>query len=96
MKRVRITWEGAFHHVINRGINGEEIFSGHRTKSQFLDFLEEYSKKMRIRIISYCIMNNHYHLILENSSGRMSNLLRNKMKIKRGEKRTGNKKISSY
>jgi hypothetical protein len=35
MKRVRITWEGVFHHIINRGINGEEIFSGHRTKSQF-------------------------------------------------------------
>jgi REP element-mobilizing transposase RayT len=76
MKRVRITYEGAFHHVMNRGINGEEIFSGHRTKSQFLDFLEEYSKKMRIRIVSYCIMNNHYHLILENSSGRMSDFCR--------------------
>jgi len=77
MKRVRITYEGAFHHVMNRGINGQEIFSGNRAKSQFLDFLDEYSKKMRIRIICYCIMNNHYHLILENSSGRMSDFCRN-------------------
>jgi REP element-mobilizing transposase RayT len=80
MKRKRITYEGAFHHVVNRGINGEEIFSSHQTKSQFLDFLEDYSKKMRIRIISYCIMNNHYHLVLENSSvissGRMSDFCR--------------------
>jgi len=34
MKRLRITFEGAFHHTINRGINGEEIFSGDNNKSQ--------------------------------------------------------------
>lgn len=76
MKRVRITYEGAFHHIMNRGINDEEIFSNHQTKNHFLKLLEEYSKKMKIRIISYCIMNNHYHLILENSSGRMSDFCR--------------------
>jgi len=31
---------------------------------------------MMIRLFSYCVMDNHYHLVLENSSGRMSDCLR--------------------
>ena len=40
MKRLRITFEGAFHHTMNRGINGEEIFSGDNNKAQIIK--EEY------------------------------------------------------
>jgi REP element-mobilizing transposase RayT len=72
MRRARITYEGAFHHVMNRGINGEDIFTGNKLKGHFLNLLEETSKKMKIRIFAYCIMTNHYHLVLENSSGQMS------------------------
>jgi hypothetical protein len=36
-KPVRITYQGAFHHGMNRGINGEDIFSGSKNKAQFLD-----------------------------------------------------------
>jgi REP element-mobilizing transposase RayT len=34
--------------------------------------MEGTARKLKIRILAYCIMDNHYHLILENSSGRMS------------------------
>jgi hypothetical protein len=37
MKGVRITYQGAFHHGMNRGINSEDIFSGCKNKAQFLD-----------------------------------------------------------
>ncbi len=76
MKRVRITYEGAYHHAMNRGINGEKIFLGNKNKVQFVDYLEEFSKKLKIRIFFYCIMDNHYHLVLENSSGKMSDFFR--------------------
>jgi REP element-mobilizing transposase RayT len=76
MKRVRITYEGAYHHAMNRGINGEEIFLGSKNKVQFLNYLEEFSKKLKIRILFYCIMDNHYHLVLENSNGKMSDFFR--------------------
>jgi len=72
MRRARITYEGAFHHVMNRGIKGEAIFSGDLEKSQFLDYLKEFSQKLRIRLLAYCVMDNHYHIIIQNSSGRMS------------------------
>jgi REP element-mobilizing transposase RayT len=76
MRRARITYPGAFHHVMNRGHSGEDIFYGNKNKSQFLDFLADASKKLKIRIFAYCLMNNHYHLVLENSSGKMSECLK--------------------
>jgi len=76
MRRARITYEGAFHHVMNRGIKGEAIFSGDLEKSQFLDYLKEFSQKMRIRVLAYCVMDNHYHLVIQNLSGRMSDFLK--------------------
>jgi len=76
MRRARITFPGALHHVMNRGHDGTEIFYGNQNKAHFLDYLAETSKKMKIRIFAYCIMDTHYHLVLENSSGKMSEFLK--------------------
>jgi len=61
---------------MNRGHNGEEIFYGNKYKSRFLDFLEDASKKMKIRMFTDCIMDNHYHLVFENTNGKMSECLK--------------------
>ncbi len=76
MRRERITYPGAYHHVMNRGYDGNRIFAGNKNKSQFLDYLEGASNQMKIRLFAYCIMDNHYHLILENTSDRMSDFLK--------------------
>ncbi|MCK4761881.1 MAG: transposase [Candidatus Aminicenantes bacterium] len=57
---------------MNRGYNGNHIFEGNKNKSQFLDYLEWAAKQMKIRLFAYCVLDNHYHLVMENSSGRMS------------------------
>jgi len=76
MKRVRITYQGAYHHVMNRGVRGEDIFLDNRGKDYFLSILKEKSKKLRIKLLAYCIMNNHYHLILQNTSDRLSSFMK--------------------
>ncbi|MCP5106792.1 MAG: hypothetical protein GY950_25640 [bacterium] len=76
MKRIRITYPGAYHHVMNRGYDGNPIFAGSKFKSRFLDYLEDSVSKTKIRLLAYCVMDTHYHLVLENSSGRMSDCLR--------------------
>lgn len=76
MRRVRITFEGAYHHVMNRGYNGNPIFKERNNKYDFLDFLKLYSEKLEIKLFAYCLMDNHYHLILENCSGRMSDFIK--------------------
>jgi REP element-mobilizing transposase RayT len=76
MRRARVTFKGAFHHGLNRGHDGLAIFSKNKEKEKFLELLKETSQTNRIRIFSYCLMDNHYHLALENSSGKMSNFFK--------------------
>jgi len=61
---------------MNRGYDGNDIFVGNQNKSQFLEYLEGASNRMKIRLFAYCVMDNHYHLVLENSSGMMSDFLK--------------------
>jgi putative transposase len=76
MRQPRLTYRG-FHHCMNRGHNGEAILAGNKTKQVFLDLLAEKVKKYRMRLFTYCLMDNHYHLVLQNASGRMSDFFRN-------------------
>jgi REP element-mobilizing transposase RayT len=77
MRHARLTWEGAFHHIMNRGVNEEKIFSSADLKSKYIELLAEKSVIYRMRILAYCIMDNHYHLLLQNSSGKLSEFMRN-------------------
>lgn len=72
MRRARVTFEGAYHHAMNRGHDGRRIFATSKEKESFIDLLKETSRIHRIRIFAHCIMDSHYHLALENSSGHMS------------------------
>ncbi|HLP44922.1 MAG TPA: transposase [Candidatus Kapabacteria bacterium] len=76
MRSVRITYEGARHHVICRGKKGKDIFLLNRNKLALLDLLKENASRYKIRIFAYCIMDNEYHLICENTSGKMSGFLK--------------------
>ena len=76
MRRERIIYPGAYHHVMNCGYGRNEIFFSNQDKSQFLNYLEGASNQMMIRLFAFCVMDSHYHLILENSSGRMSDFLK--------------------
>lgn len=53
-------------------MDGKKIFKTDENKFRFHELVKENQSKSRIRIFAYCIMNNHYHLIVENSSGQMS------------------------
>ena len=76
MRSVRITYEGAMHHVICRGKKGKNIFLLNRNKLAILDLLKENASRYKIRIFAYCIMDNEYHLVCENTSGKMSGFLK--------------------
>jgi len=76
MRRSRVSYEGAYHHIMSRGLEGKFIFVGKPLKEYFIKLLSESVKKYRIRLWAYAIMDNHYHLILQNSSGRLSDFMR--------------------
>ncbi|UCD80536.1 MAG: transposase [Desulfobacterales bacterium] len=62
---LRVEYPGAFYHVINRGNNQEKIFLNDRDKEKFLEYLEKANERFSIIIHTYCIMSNHYHLLVE-------------------------------
>jgi putative transposase len=76
MRRARVVYDGSCHHVMNRGLEGKNIFSDDKSKSFFLNLLKEKSKKLKIRLLGYCVMDNHYHLILQNSSAKLSEFMK--------------------
>jgi REP element-mobilizing transposase RayT len=76
MRRARLTYKGAFHHVMNRGHDRKNIFRDDTSKSRFLEMLEARSTTQRIRVFAYCIMDNHYHIILQNASGKLSEFVK--------------------
>ncbi len=61
---------------MNRGIEGRPILQLKSDKVLFLELLEKFQKLMKIRILAYCLMDNHYHLVLQNESGRMSDFFK--------------------
>ncbi len=62
---LRVEYPGAFYHVINRGNSGENLFRGSRDREKFLDYLETAIERFSLRIYTYCLMTNHFHILLE-------------------------------
>ncbi len=60
----RLQYPGAYHHVMNRGAAKRDIFLDVRDRRLFLLLLAEAVEKFGIEIHSYCLMNNHYHLLV--------------------------------
>lgn len=69
---LRVEYPGAFYHVINRGNAGETIFKSLRDREKFLEYLETASSRFSIRIHTYCLMTNHYHLLVETPEANLS------------------------
>jgi putative transposase len=72
MRLPRRTYDGAFHHGMNRGYEGRPIFGAEPDKVFFLGLLKKVQTLTKIRILAYCVMDNHYHLVLQNISSKMS------------------------
>ena len=72
VRPLRIEYPGAHYHVINRGNAGEIIFKSNRDREKFLEYLEKAVDRFGIVIHSYCLMSNHYHLLIETPNANLS------------------------
>lgn len=57
-----------YFHVYSRGSEKRTIFLDRKDKERFLNRLTEYKKEFDISIICFCLMNNHYHLLLRQNT----------------------------
>lgn len=59
---------GGFFHIYNRGINHERIFFFAGDYRYCISLIKKYSVICDISIIAFCLMPNHYHLVLRQNS----------------------------
>jgi len=69
---LRVEYPGAFYHVINRGNAGENLFKGIRDREKFLEYLATASERFSLKIYTYCLMTNHFHVLLETQLSNLS------------------------
>jgi REP element-mobilizing transposase RayT len=61
---LRIEYPDAWYHVMNRGRGRRNIFLSDADRQTFLGLLEDASKTFHIQIHAYCLLDNHYHLLI--------------------------------
>jgi REP element-mobilizing transposase RayT len=73
---LRIEYPGAWYHIMNRGRRYESIFEDKNDYSMFLDLLQETIEIFHIKVSAFCLMRNHYHLLIETPEGNISRSMR--------------------
>ena len=74
----RIWYEGAIYHVTARGSHRNEIFRDEDDFKTYLNLLKEaleYYEEFNYKIICYCLMGNHIHLLLKTGSQPLGNFV---------------------
>jgi len=73
---LRIEFEGALYHVTSRGNAKQAIFLDEDDFANFLDILCLVVKRYNFILHAYCLMTNHYHLLIETPDGNLSKGMR--------------------
>ena len=71
---LRIQYPGAFYHVTSRGNERKEIFRSTVDRERFLGYLESATCRYGAVIHAYCLLSNHYHLLLETPEGNLAEI----------------------
>jgi len=64
-RRIRVEYPGAIYHVMSRGDRREDIFHDDVDRQELLKTLAEACQKTGFQVHAYCLMRNHFHLVVE-------------------------------
>ena len=73
---LRVNAPGLFHHVMARGNNKMDIFLDDKDREKFLEILENVLVRYTLLCLAYCLMRNHYHLVLRTALPNLSAAIR--------------------
>lgn len=73
---LRIQYPGAVYHITCRGNARQDIYKDNKDRKAFLEILTDSQKIYSIKIYSYVLMSNHYHLLIETPKGNISDYMR--------------------
>lgn len=60
----RKDYNSGYFHVMVQGISGEFIFKTPLLKQTYIKYIDEESEKFNVKILAYCIMGNHAHILV--------------------------------
>jgi REP element-mobilizing transposase RayT len=69
--QLRIEYPGAIYHLMSRGNRCQDIFLDDVDRQDFLKTVAEASQKTGWQVHAYCLMANHYHLVLQTPNGNL-------------------------
>lgn len=72
---LRIEYPGAFYHVTSRGNERKPIFLSQKNYERMIGYLESATERYGAQIHCFCLMSNHYHLLLETPRGNLRQIL---------------------
>ncbi|MCW8972309.1 MAG: transposase [Gammaproteobacteria bacterium] len=73
---LRIEYPGAWYHVMNRGAGRQQIFKNDDHYRHFLSLLAETKERFGAEWHAYCLMGNHYHLLVRTPEGNLQRIMR--------------------
>ena len=73
---LRIQYPGAWYHVMNRGRRGESVFLDKQDYSMFVVLLKEIVEMYKVRVAAYCLIPNHYHILIQTPGGDLARCMR--------------------
>jgi len=69
---LRIEFPGALYHLTSRGNEKKPIFLADEDRERFLNLLADVNRRYHWICHAYCLMSNHYHLLIETPEGNLS------------------------
>ncbi|KRT64909.1 MAG: putative transposase [Candidatus Dadabacteria bacterium CSP1-2] len=69
---LRIEYPGAIYHITTRGSARQPIFGDDEDCKAFLELMELVVRRYKWLCHAYCLMDNHYHLLIETPDGNLS------------------------
>ncbi len=73
---LRIQYQNAVYHVMNRGQSRREVFCSDEHYKKFLSLLKDCAERWQVEIHAFSLMPNHYHLLLQTPHGNLSRVMR--------------------
>jgi len=73
---LRIAYPNAWYHVMNRGRRAEKIFLDKLDYKVFVELLQETYESWNLQIAAYCLIPNHYHMLVRTPDGNISRAMR--------------------
>ncbi len=73
---LRLEFAGALYHITSRGNRQETIYLDDKDRASFFSVLDDVTHRFNWRIYAYCLMDNHYHLLVETPDGNLSRGMR--------------------